>query len=105
MRRRPTIGFVCEDPTLSRTHGTPIDQVPPQPYALECTVSAVVDSPAAAVLRALSRGACAVVQLRLEDSSEFVEATRRLADHRPPRQPCWTTIRRSCSTSSPMDTR
>ena len=108
MRRRPTICFVSEDPTLSLAHGTPIDQVPAQPYALECTVSAVVDSPAAAaaVLRALARGAGAVVQLRLEDSSEFVEATRRLADHRPPaasgaRPP----TRRSCSTCSPPDTR
>jgi DNA-binding CsgD family transcriptional regulator len=82
VRRRPTIRFVSDDPMAVLAHGTPIERLPARPYALDATVCAVVDTPAvgAAVLHALARGADAVVMLRLDDASEFVEATQRLAD-------------------------
>ena len=87
MRRRPTIRLVGEDPAFARvgdaTRGVPRASVLAQPST---TVRAVVDSAAAAsaVLRALARGADAVVELRLVDTSEFVDAAQRLADVSPP---------------------
>ena len=81
MRRRPRIRFVGDDP-MTVAHGTPIGRIPVRPYALDATVCAVVDTPevAAAVLHALARGADAVVMLRLDDASQFVEAAQRLAE-------------------------
>ena len=90
MRRRPTIRFVGEDPALAARSATPVDELSERPYSLTGTaVRAVVDSPAAAssVLLALARGADAVVQLRLVDAAEFVEASQRLADVSAPATP------------------
>ena len=76
----------------------PLEDVPQHPYSLSgTTVRAVVDSAAAAsaVLRALARGADAVVELHLVDPSEFVDAAQRLADVSPPA--LLALISRSCS--------
>jgi hypothetical protein len=83
VRRRPTIRYVGEDPAAVVCSATPIEDLPDRPYTLGgTTVWAIVDSEAAAsaVLLALARGADAVVQLRLADAVEFLDATARLAD-------------------------
>ena len=81
------IRFVGEDPAFASGSSMPLDEIPERPYSLAgTTVRAVVDSPAvaSAVLRALARGADAVVELRMADTSEFVDAAQRLADVSPP---------------------
>jgi DNA-binding NarL/FixJ family response regulator len=83
MRRRPTIRFVGEDPNLAARSAIPIEELPERPYAVGgIAIRAVVDSAATAseVLRALARGADAVVHLQLADAASFVDATQRLAD-------------------------
>ena len=86
---RPAVQLVEHDPAVV-PGAMPIVQVADEPFSLlGTTVGAVVDSAvvAGAVLRALMRGADAVIRLELADRTGFLDAAGRVADVRVPAAP------------------